>query len=85
MKTSTVPIDKAGPGDTLKVSINGGSVTLTPNKKTVDLVRNGQALVFSTAGEKTLSLEAANRILEETRDEHRDQSFAGIGRSKRGR
>ena len=93
MKESTVPIDQAGrivlpkgvrqelaikPGDTFKVSIHGSSVTLTPSKKTVGLVRKGQALVFSTTGEDTLSQETVSRIMEESRDERHEQSFAGL-------
>ena len=98
MKESSVPIDQAGrivlpkdvrqelaikPGDTFKVSIHGSSVTLTPNKETVGLVRKGQALVFSTTGEDTLSQETVNRIVEESRDERHEQSSAGLRGPKR--
>jgi AbrB family looped-hinge helix DNA binding protein len=93
MKGSEVPIDRAGrivlpkevrrelaikPGDTFKVSIRGSSVTLTPNKETVGLVRKGQALVFSTTGEDTLSQETVNRIVEESRAERHEESSAGL-------
>jgi AbrB family looped-hinge helix DNA binding protein len=93
MKGSEVPIDRAGrivlpkdvrrelaikPGDTFKVSIRGSSVTLTPNKETVGLVRKGQALVFSATGEDTLSQETVNRIVEESRAERHEQSSTGL-------
>ena len=93
MKKLLVPMDQAGrivlpkvvrqelalePGDALEVSIHGASVTLTPNKETVGFVRKGQALVFSTAGEDTLSPAAVSRILEENRDVRHEQSLAGF-------
>ena len=98
MKESGVPIDQAGrivlpkdvrqelaikPGDTFKVSIHGSSVTLTPNQDTVGFVRKGQALVFSTAGEDTLSQETVSRIVEESRDERHEQSSAGLREPRR--
>jgi len=100
MKESRVPIDPAGrivlpkdvrqelaikPGDTFKVSIHGSSITLTPNKETVGFVRKGQALVFSTSGEETLSQEIVSRIVEESRDERNERSFAGLRGQKRGK
>jgi len=93
-----VPIDQAGrivlpkevrlelgikPGDALKVSVHGSSVTLTPNKETLGFVRKGQALVFSTGGQQTLSQETVRRIVEASRDERHGQSFAGLGVPKR--
>ena len=99
MKNSMVPIDQAGrivlpkdvrqelaikPGDTFKVSIHGSSVTLTPNKETVGFVRKGQALVFSTTGQDTLSQETVSHIVEESRDERHGQSFARLRGPKRG-
>ncbi len=93
-----VPIDQAGrivlpkgvrqdlaikPGDTLKVSIHGSSVMLTPNKERVGFVRKGRALVFSTSGERTLSQETVGRIVEESRDVRHEPSFAGLEGSKR--
>jgi AbrB family looped-hinge helix DNA binding protein len=93
MKEMTVPIDQAGrivlpkdvrqelaikPGDMLKLSIHGSSVTLTPNKEATGFVRKGHALVFSTADEGTLSQETVNGILEDSRDERHDHSLAGL-------
>ena len=66
------------PGDALAVSIHGASVTLTPKRETVGFVRQGQALVFSTAGEDTLSPEAVSRILEESRAVRYEQGGAGF-------
>ena len=82
MKDMMVPIDQAGrivlpkdvreelairPGDTLKVSILGSSVTLTPSKQESGFVRKGKALVFSSPGDETLNHETLERILEEER------------------
>ena len=72
------------PGDALKVSIHGSSVTLTPTKEPAGFVREGQALVFSTSGEGTLSQETVRRILEESYAERHEQSLAGLAR-KRGK
>jgi AbrB family looped-hinge helix DNA binding protein len=98
MKEMTVPIDRAGrivlpkdvreelaikPGDTLKVSIHGSSVTLTPNKEAVGFVRKGYALVFSTAGQGGLNQETVNGILAETQDERHDPSLVGLRAPKR--
>jgi AbrB family looped-hinge helix DNA binding protein len=98
MKEMTVPIDQAGrivlpkdvrqelaikPGDTLKLSIHGSSVTLTPNKEATGFVRKGHALVFSTAGDETLTQEEVNGILEEGRDERLEQSLQGLRVPKR--
>jgi AbrB family looped-hinge helix DNA binding protein len=93
MKTTSVPIDQAGrivlpknvrqelaikAGDTLKVSLHGLSITLTPNRETAGFIRKGKALVFTTAGDASLSQEAARRILEETRDERAGNNLAGL-------
>jgi len=98
MKETMIPIDQAGrivlpkgvreelgikPGDALKVSIHGSSVTLTPTKEAAGFVREGQALVFSTSGEETLSQEAVRRIIEESYAERHEQSFAGLGGRRR--
>ncbi len=98
MKEMTVPIDQAGrivlpkqvrqelaikPGDTLKLSIQGSSVTLTPNKEAAGFVRKGHALVFSTTGDEMLSQESVNGILEEGRDERLEQSLQGLRLPKR--
>ena len=99
MKETLIPIDQAGrivlpkgvreelgikPGDALKVSIQGSSVTLTPTKEPAGFVREGKALVFSTRGEETLSQETVRRILEESYAERHEQSLAGLAR-KRGK
>ena len=93
-----VPIDRAGrvvipknvrqelaikPGDTLKVSVSGSSVTLTPNRETVGFVRKGQALVFSSGGGETLSEESVASLLEKGRDERHEGSFTGLRAPKR--
>jgi AbrB family looped-hinge helix DNA binding protein len=89
MKHNVVPIDQAGrivlpksvrqelaikPGDTFKVSIDGVAVTLTPNKERTGFVRKAKALVFSTAGNETLSEETVHEILESGRAEHDSRS-----------
>jgi AbrB family looped-hinge helix DNA binding protein len=58
------------PGDTFKVSIKRGAVTLKPNKERTGFVRKGKALVFSTAGNETLSEKTVHEILESGRVEH---------------
>jgi hypothetical protein len=46
-------------------------------------VRKGHALVFSTAGDETLTQEEVNGILEEGRDERLEQSLQGLRVPKR--
>jgi len=97
MKEMLVPIDQAGrvvlpknvreelaikAGDTLKVSIQGSCVTLTPNKETSGFVRKGQALVFSSSAGETLSQETVNGALDRGREDRQEQSFAGLRRPK---
>jgi AbrB family looped-hinge helix DNA binding protein len=97
MKEMTVPIDQAGrivlpkdvrqelaikPGDKLKLSINGASVILTPNRETAGFVRKGRALVFTTGSRKKLTAETVQNILDESRDERHEQIFAGFKRRK---
>ncbi len=92
-----VPIDQAGrivlpkdvreelaikPGDTLKVSVQGLTVTLTPNKAESGFVRKGQALVFSTEGDETLNQETLRRILEEERAEGDRKTAGGLSQRK---
>src|SRR5271157_2030879 len=100
MKHDVVPIDQAGrivlpksvrqelaikPGDTFKVSIEGVAVTLTPNKERTGFVRKGKALVFSTAGNETLSEETVHEILESGRAKHDSRSVEGlVSRKRRG-
>src|SRR5579862_5992265 len=98
MKDMMVPIDQAGrivlpkdvreelaikPGDTLKVSIHGSSVTLTPNKEESGFVRKGKALVFSSPGDETLNHETLQRILEEERAEREATATSGTSGRKR--
>jgi AbrB family looped-hinge helix DNA binding protein len=98
MKELTVPIDQAGrvvlpkdvrdelaikPGDTLKVSIHGSSVTLTPNKESSGFVRKGKALVFSSGGEDVLSQEIVDRALDKGREGREEDSFTGLRGPKR--
>ena len=98
MKEMTVPIDQAGrivlpkdvrqelalePGDSLKLSVHGDSVTLTPRKETVGFVRKGYALVFASAGEGQLGPETVNGLLGEIRAERHEHSLAGLRGPKR--
>ena len=98
MKEMTVPIDQAGrivlpkdirqelaikPGDHLKISIHGSSVTLTPNKEAAGFVRKGHALVFSTAEGSTLSQEAVNDLLIGIRGQRDQQSLPAFHAHKR--
>jgi AbrB family looped-hinge helix DNA binding protein len=98
MKESMIPIDRAGrvvlpkavrdelaikPGDTLKVSIHGSSVTLTPNKESTGFIRKGKALVFSTAGDETVTQEAVAQVLQESQAERDEQSLVGLRQPKR--
>ena len=99
MKHNVVPIDQAGrivlpksvrqelaikPGDTFKVSIDGVAVTLTPNKERTGFVRKAKALVFSTAGDETLSEETAREVLEAARVERDGGIVEGLeGRNRR--
>jgi AbrB family looped-hinge helix DNA binding protein len=99
MKEMLVPIDGAGrivlpknvredlavkSGDLFKVSIHGTSVTLTPSQRTAGFVRRGKALVFTTRGHESLSLETVNAVLEEGREELAVRNAGGIMRRKRG-
>jgi AbrB family looped-hinge helix DNA binding protein len=98
MKELTVPIDQAGrivlpkdvrrelaikPGEMLKVSVHGASVTLTPDREASGLVRKGKALVFSAAGGEVLTEAAVGRIKDEMREVRRAESVAGLEQRKR--
>jgi AbrB family looped-hinge helix DNA binding protein len=99
MKEALIPIDQAGrivlpkhvrqelsikPGDTFRISIEGVAVTLTPNKEATGFVRKGKALVFSTAGNETLSEETVQEILESGRAERDSRNLEGLnGRNRR--
>ncbi len=82
MRKVTVPIDQAGrvvlpkevrrelalkPGEMLRVSVNGSSVTLTPDRQARGLIRKGKALVFSAATENLLTEEMVGQTIEEIR------------------
>jgi len=99
MKETTVPIDRAGrvvlpknvrqelaikPGDTLKVTIQGSSVTLTPNKPWAGFIRKGKAYVFSTEGDERLNQDTLRRVLEESRKERDDRNASDLTVQKRG-
>jgi AbrB family looped-hinge helix DNA binding protein len=98
MKEVTVPIDQAGrvvlpkdvrrelaikPGEMLKVSVHGASVTLTPDREARGLVRKGKALVFSAGGGEVLGEEAVGRIVDEMREVRHADSVAGLEERKR--
>jgi len=98
MKNDVVPIDQAGrivlpksvrqelaiqPGDTFKVSIEGASVTLRPNKESTGFVRKGKALVFSTVGDAVLSEGMVQETLEFVRAERDAFVSAGLSDRKR--
>lgn len=83
MKDILVPIDKAGrvvlpkdvrdelaigPGDLLKVSVDGNEVTLRPNREAAGFVRRGCALIFSSGQSDILDNEPVNSILTEERN-----------------
>ena len=98
MKEMTVPIDRAGrivipqgirrelaiePGDSLKVSIHGASVALTPIKETTGFIRKGKALVFASAGGDIMSQETVSRLLDESREERHGAGSAGLVKRSR--
>jgi AbrB family looped-hinge helix DNA binding protein len=100
MRETLIPIDQAGrivlpkhvrqelaikPGDTFRVSIEGAAVTLTPNKEITGFVRKGKALVFSTAGDETLSAETAQEILESGRAERDSRNVESLSNRNRRR
>ena len=100
MKDLLVPIDPAGrivlpkkvrqdlaikAGDMFKVSIQGATVTLTPEKEAAGFIRKGKALVLSTPGGETLSTEQVNEILEACREEAMARGTGtGLGRRRCG-
>jgi AbrB family looped-hinge helix DNA binding protein len=98
MKDASISIDRAGrivlpkvvreelaikPGDTLKVSLQGSSVTLTPDRPKSGLVRKSKALVFSSAGDEILNRDTVERILDEERSRHETATVTGMGRRSR--
>jgi AbrB family looped-hinge helix DNA binding protein len=99
MKNKLVSIDQAGrivlpkevrddlaikPGDLLKVSTNGAAVTLTPSRESTGFIRKGNALVFSTRGDETISEKTVQEILESGRAERDSRNFERLSvRSRR--
>jgi len=93
MKQDTVPIDQAGrivlpkgvrrelglkSGDTFKVTVQGETVTLTPNRTGGSFVRKGKALVFVTPGDEVLSVATVQEILDSGRVERDSLNSAGL-------
>src|SRR4051812_49185231 len=89
MKQAVVPIDQVGrivlpknireelaikPGDVFTVSIQGSTVTLTPNKAKSGFIRKGQALVFCATGGEPITAESVQEILDRERAEHEARS-----------
>ncbi|MHC1765197.1 MAG: AbrB/MazE/SpoVT family DNA-binding domain-containing protein [Verrucomicrobiia bacterium] len=98
MKQVSIPIDQAGrvvlpkgvrrelaikPGEMLRVSVHGASVTLTPDRDARGLVRKGMALVFSVGGGEVLSNETVGRIGDELREGRQAESVPGLEERKR--
>jgi AbrB family looped-hinge helix DNA binding protein len=98
MKHGSISIDRAGrivlpkdvreelaikPGDTLKLSLQGSSVTLTPERPQSGLVRKSKALVFSNTGDEVLNRDTVERILDEERSGHETSTATGMARRNR--
>jgi AbrB family looped-hinge helix DNA binding protein len=98
MKAVTVPIDQAGrvvlpkeirrelaikPGEMLKVSVHGASVTLTPDREARGLVRKGRALVFSAGRGEVLREETIGQIADEMSAMRHADSVMGLEEQKR--
>lgn len=98
MNEVTVPIDQAGrvvlpkevrrelaikPGEMLKVSVHGASVTLTPDRKARGLVRKGKALVFSVGGGEVLSDQSVGQLVEDMREARHTESAAVLEKRTR--
>jgi AbrB family looped-hinge helix DNA binding protein len=98
MKEVMVPIDQAGrvvlpkdvrrelaikPGEMLRVSVHGASVTLTPDREARGLVRKGKALVFSVGGGEVLNEDAVGRIIDEVREVRHAESVPALEERKR--
>jgi AbrB family looped-hinge helix DNA binding protein len=93
MSDTIVPIDKAGrvvlpkdirdelsikSGDMLRVSIQGSSVMLIPDRESGGLVRKGRGLVFCPPGDDVLAGETVGRIIESHRDERHRRASGGL-------
>src|SRR5256885_195219 len=100
MKDILAPIDQAGrvvlpkgvrqelaikPGDMLKITVAGSTVTLTPTKRAAGFVKKGKVLVFTTGDDQVLSSATVNDVIEATRAERGRQTLNETGRSSRGR
>ena len=98
MKDQLVPIDQAGrivlpktirdelaikPGDLLKISVLGISVTLVPNQaKPAGFQRKGKALVFVPGETATFGSDVVEDILNETREERSGEWSRPQGKRK---
>src|ERR1043165_4126897 len=97
MKNLVAPIDTAGrivlpkevrdelaikPGDVFRVSTIGGAVTLTPHRAKAGFVRKGKALVFTSPGSATMTVEQVNEVLESSRDESLQRSIGLAARPR---
>ena len=95
MNAVQVPIDPAGrivlpkrlreelaikPGDTFAISVQGTTITLTPNTPQAGFVRKGKALVFSARPDATLTREATDALLSELREERSNAVLKGLSR-----
>lgn len=98
MKNTSISIDGAGriilpkelreelaikPGDTLKLSVQGSSVTLTPDRQQSGLVRKSKALVFSNFDDDILSGETVERTLKEQRAANETGMTSGTAKRNR--
>lgn len=98
MKEILIPIDKVGrivlpknlreelsikPGDMFKVSISGSSVTLIPDRESSGFVRKGNALVFCTTGDSTLSNKTVGDTIDAGRGEQSEALKDGLTKKKR--
>ena len=98
MKTANIPIDQAGrivlpkqireelavrPGDTFDVSVNGSSITLTPNRERAGFVRKGKALVFGSPGNQSLTQKAVDEIVQKLRAERDEKNIPALRQGKR--
>jgi AbrB family looped-hinge helix DNA binding protein len=100
MKDVLIPIDQAGrivlpksvrdelaiqPGDTLKVSVHGSSVTLTPSAERAGFIRKGKALVFAPTGESKLTEASVEATLAAVRGEREARIFSSFPAGKQAR
>ena len=58
------------PGEKMKVSVHGDSITLTTSTAQTGLIRKGKALVFASAGSTQLTIDSVNNVMSQTRVEN---------------